>query len=231
MRATSDAGSDADDRDARARRRTWVIGGALLMASGLVVVPRALLYQAGIIGPSPGWVHYVGDWLWAIGVLILVIGLGRAGSITGRKPFSTVVVILQVIVASPAASLWLSTFVLDDPQNLHAQEDSWSSIFLPYYLTVFVLTFIAALSIGLARAVPEPWCWAPAVAFLVAIVFGSVGLGAVHWLAGFTVVHLPAITTALLGVLAIVLGIRAVGQRVAPAEATRPLPDAREGSR
>ncbi|WP_313354441.1 hypothetical protein [Microbacterium sp.] len=231
MGATPDAGSDADDRDARARRRTWVIGGALLVVSALVVVPRALLYQAGIIGPSPGWVHYVGDWLWAIGVLILVIGLGRAGSITGRRPFSTVVVILQVIVASPAASLWLSTLVLDDPQNLHAQEDSWSAIFLPYYVTVFVLTFIAALSIGLARAVPEPWCWAPSGALLVAIAFGSVGLGGVHGLAGFTVVYLPAITTALLGVLAIVLGIRAVGQREAPPETTRPLPDSREGYR
>lgn len=56
--AESDAGSDADARDARARRRTWVIGGALLVLSALLVVLRMLLFRAGIIGAHPAWARW-----------------------------------------------------------------------------------------------------------------------------------------------------------------------------
>ncbi|UNK71172.1 hypothetical protein [Microbacterium sp. H1-D42] len=232
MSALSDAGSliesDAVARDNRARRRTWVIGGALLVLSALVVLVRVLTYRAGIVGESPAWAYYIKDWLWGIGALILVIGLGRAGSITGRRPFATILVILQIIVASPAAAWYLSTRLPDLPTSTHAAEDAWTAVFIPYYLAVFALTFTAALAIGLVRAVPAPWCWAPSVAFLVAIVFGSAVSGGAYVLGGFSVVYLPVISTGLLGMLAIVLGIRA--GRDEPAETRRPLPEFQEGS-
>ncbi|MBN8204492.1 hypothetical protein JF550_00810 [Microbacterium esteraromaticum] len=211
-----DATSDAGDCDVRARQRTWVIGGALLLMSALLVVLRMLLFRAGIIGSMPDWTYYVKDWLWAIGVLILVIGLGRAGSITGRRPISTLVVILQVFVAAPVAATWLSTLVLDDPQNPYAQEDSWSAIFLPYFLVVGVLTLLAATLIGRARAVPSPWSWAPLWAVGATFAFYAATFTAAPAFGGFTVVYLPVISTALLGVLAIVLGIRARTRRPVP---------------
>lgn len=172
--AQSDAEVDAVARDARAQRRTWVIGGALLVLSALVVLVLLLAFRLGVVaaGGWPVWVYDVKDWLWAIGALVLIIGLGRAGSITGRRPFTTIVVILQVVVASPMTSRWLSTLILDDPQNPHAEEDSWGAVFMPYYLVVFALTLAAVILIARARAVPTPWNWAPMWAFGAAGAFG-----------------------------------------------------------
>lgn len=187
------------EEDTRARRRTWVIGGALLVLSGVVsLVAR---------GPL-GWMYSGKDWLWGIGALVLVIGLGRAGSITRRRPFATIVTILQIAVASPAASSYLSTRLPDLPPSTNAAEDAWSALFFPYYVLVFVLTVTAAIAIGIAGAAPKPWSWAPFWVLIATIGFWSVVAGGGHGLGGFTVVYLPAVSTVFLGILAIVLGIR-----------------------
>lgn len=224
-RVQTAAQADAETRDARARRRTWVTGGVLLALSALVAL-LVLSARLGLV--ASGWIHYSKDVLWGIGALVLVIGFGRAGSITGRRPFATTVTVLQVLVSSPAAAWYLSTQLPDLPPSTHAAEDAWTAVFIPYYLMVFALTFTAALAIGLVRAVPAPWCWAPFLAFLVAIVFGSAASAGAYALGAFTVVYLPVITTALLGILAIVLGIRA--GRDEPADTRRPLSETQEGS-
>ena len=148
----------------RQRRRTWLIGGALLVLAGI----------AGLVarGPLVG-MHYAKDVLWALGALVLVIGLGRAGSVTRRRPIPTVVVLLQLAVANPLTAWWLSTLPLKDPQNPYHQEDSWISVFLPYYAAVFALTVASVIVIGVMRALPRPWSWAPSW-----VLVWSWGLGA-----------------------------------------------------
>ena len=138
--------------EARQRRRTWVTGGVLLVLAAI----SALVAR----GPLAGMV-YAKDVFWALGALVLVIGIGRAGSITRRRPFPTTVVLLQILVANPLTAWYLSTLPLDDPQNPHAQEESWISVFMPYYGVVFVLTVLSAIIIGAMRALPSPWSWAP----------------------------------------------------------------------
>jgi hypothetical protein len=203
----------AGRRDARARRRTWVVGGILLVLAALVgFVARFEL----------GRFAQVKDLLWAVGVVVLVIGLGRAGSITGRKPLASVVVLLQVLVASPPAQQYLSSLVLKDPANPQAEEDSWKSIFPLYYLVLFSLTVVAALLIGTARSLPSPWNWAPAWALgaaLLSLTAGTMMIAGVGGVAGRVVWEIPGVGTAFLGVLGIVLGLRA-----APVRTTSPAP-------
>lgn len=214
--STADAeASDAEAADARERRRTWMIGGAVLVLAAVV----------GLVARGPlAWLYYGDDLLWGVGVLILVIGIGRAGSITRRRPFATTVVILQVIVASPAASWYLSTQLPDLPPSTNAAEDAWSALFMPYYVLVFVLTVTAVFMIGFAGAVPKPWSWAPswvlvwsAVLWWVSLqTFSSAPLGT--WAATVGAYIGPvsgAIGIAFLGILAIVLGRRSTRASVA----------------
>jgi len=193
----------------RQRRRTWVIGGVLLVLAAVVgFVAR---------GPFVG-MHAATDVFWALGVLVLVIGLGRAGSITRRRPIPTAVVLLQLAVANPLMVWCLSTLPLTDPQNPYQQEDSWISVFLPYYAAVFVLTVAAVIVIGVMRALPRPWSWAPSW-----VLAWSWGLGAASLaMFGAAPLDTPLSTigallglvsaqlgTLFLGVVAVVLGWRA----------------------
>ncbi|WP_219085386.1 hypothetical protein [Microbacterium resistens] len=192
-----------EDPDARSRRRTWVAGGLLLVLSAVV----ALVAR----GPLAG-IHLAKDALWALGVLVLVIGLGRAGSLTARRPVATVLVILQVVLASPWAARFVSGFVLDDPANPHAEESSWKSIVFPYQVVLAVLTVVVVLLIGIIRAWPRFWSWAPAgglVVWVVVLAAGFLSPVTDSRLLGFALVFLPPVLTALLGGIAIVLGLRA----------------------
>lgn len=189
-------------KDARAQRRTWVTGGILLVLVGVVTfVARYELARYG----------RVKDVLWALAVLVLVFGLGRAGSITRRRPWTTIIVLLQLLVASPLAVWYLDGLVLKDPANPNAQEDSWGSIFLPYYVAVFALTVSAVLMIGAVAALPKPWSWAPAWGFGFTVIAAIIGylspLGGpvLRW----ALFYIPAIVALLLGGLLIVLGARA----------------------
>lgn len=179
-----------------------------------------LAAAVGLVARGPlGWMHYGKDWLWGIGVLVLAIGIGSAGSITGRRPFATIVVILQVIVASPAVSWYLSTRLPDLPPSTHAAEDAWGALFMPYYAIVFALTVATVLLIGFAGVVPRPWSWAPSWVLVWSSVFwwlslqmfSSAPLGT--WIATVGAYIGPvsgAIGTAFLGVLALILGRRSV---------------------
>ncbi|MFE6734914.1 hypothetical protein [Microbacterium sp. NPDC057650] len=204
----------AGRRDARVRRRTWVTGGILLVLAALVgFVARFEL----------GRFAQVKDLLWAVGVVVLVIGLGRAGSITGRKMLASVVVLLQVLVASPLAWAYVSSLVLKDPASPQAEEDSWKSIFPLYYLVLSSLTVFAALLIGIARSLPSPWNWAPAWVLGAAFISLLVGAMMFPGMAGAVRVawEIPGVGTAFLGVLGIVLGLRAASVRTAsPAPAS-----------
>ncbi|WP_439280158.1 hypothetical protein [Microbacterium sp. A93] len=196
---------NAADRDARSRRRTWVTGGALLLLTALVgFVARFDLAQF----------HYWNDVFWAVGVLVLVIGFGRAGSITGRRPLATIVTVLQLVFASPLAAGYLSSLVPSDPGNPYAEEDAWIAVMFPYFAVVLVLTVAAVILIGIANALPRHWSWAPALvlaasaASSAALSLFSAGDGTLGIVTRM-LYEVPGVGIALLGALAIVLGLRA----------------------
>ena len=196
---------DTADRDARARRRTWVAGGATLLLAALVgFVARFQLAQF----------HYVKDVLWAAGALVLVIGIGRAGSVTGRRPLGTIVALLQVLLASPPVAIYLSGLVPDDPGNPYAEEDAWGSVMFPYFAVIAVATIVAVLLIGFADALPRPWSWAPAWVLALSALSGVASVLLLSRtgspdVAGRVLYEVPGVGMASLGVLAIVLGVRA----------------------
>ncbi|REJ03903.1 hypothetical protein DY023_16405 [Microbacterium bovistercoris] len=198
--------SDQDAaKDARAQRRTWVIGGLLLVLAALV----------GFVARfERAWMHPAQNVLWAFGVLVLVIGLGRAGSITGRRPLATTTVLLQLAVANPLTAAFVSSLVPQIPDNLYEQEDAQIAVTFPYLGLVLVLTVATVILIGLAGAVPRPWNWAPAGVLAIAAISSFASLrfvtadGAAR-VAGRILFELPGVGVLFLGVLAIVLGARA----------------------
>ena len=192
------------DERRRQRRRTWVVGGILLVLSAVVgFVARFEL--SSFSGAR--------EVLWALGVLILVIGLGRAGSITGRRPIATTVVLLQLALASTPMLNLLSSLTPEIPGNPNAEEDAWGALMLPYYAVLFLITVAAVLLIGFVDALPRPWSWAPAwvlvgsgiaMAALIMVTFADAA--AVPRRILFEV---PGTGVMLLGILAVVLAIRA----------------------
>jgi hypothetical protein len=69
---------DAGGTDARARRRTWMLGGGLLAASALLSL---------WVASSPGApVGIVPGLFFAAGAIVFAIGLGQSGSVTARRP-------------------------------------------------------------------------------------------------------------------------------------------------
>lgn len=196
---------DTADRDARARRRTWVAGGIMVLLAALVgFVARFQLAQF----------HYVKDVLWAAGALVLVIGIGRAGSVTGRRPLGTIVALLQVLLASSPVAIYLSGLVPDDPGNPYAEEDAWGSVMFPYFAVIAVATVVAVLLIGFADALPRPWSWAPAWVLALSALSGVASVLLLSRtgspdIAGRVLYEVPGVGMASLGVLAMVLGVRA----------------------
>lgn len=197
--------------EARQRRRTWVVGGSLIvLAASVGFVARFELAPY----------HAAKDVLWALAVLVLVVGLGRAGSITRRRPFASAVALLQVAVAAPPLPTFLSGLVPDDPGNLYAQEDAYMAVMIPYQALLFTMTLAAVILIGAIAALPRPWSWAPAFVLAVSVISSTatlaIGFGGPSAVLQRILFEVPGAGMLLLGILAIVLGIRA-GTRPEPA--------------
>ncbi|MGB4135684.1 MAG: hypothetical protein WA971_03920, partial [Microbacterium sp.] len=130
----------------------------------------------------------------------------------------------QLVLASPPASRFVSGLVPKDPQNPYTEEDSWNSIVLPYLGVVFVLTVLAVILIGLAGALPRPWSWAPSWVLAASVIAGwasnllfmaSIRQGGAANVVSRMLFELPGVGVMFLGVVAIVLGLRAT-RHVAP---------------
>ncbi|MFK4762760.1 hypothetical protein ACI3KS_17670 [Microbacterium sp. ZW T5_45] len=190
--------------EARQRRRTWVVGG-ILMALAASVGFAARFELAPY--------HAAKDVLWALAVLVLVVGLGRAGSITRRRPFASTIVLLQVAMAAPPLPTFLSGLVPDDPGNLHAQEDAYLAVMIPYQALLFAVTVVAVILIGAVAALPRPWSWAPACVLALSVLSSTatlaIGFGGPSAVLQRVLYEVPGAGMLLLGVIAIVLGIRA----------------------
>ncbi|MFE6996837.1 hypothetical protein ACFVAE_12815 [Microbacterium sp. NPDC057659] len=201
---------DVDSSGAAAvqRRRTWMIGGILLLA------PVLLDMIAGMPGAWPG---VLSGPLFAAALVIFAIGLGRGGSVTARRPLGTGTLIGFAIwnLAWP----WVMHLIADPGIVDGVVADD-------YYATMqmlatsgqvvsLILAIIVVTQIGRVRVVPRPWNWAPLWA-LVAVVVGQVlqrllvaaDLTALLMMIGPFYSLIAVLPTAFLGVLAIVLSTR-----------------------
>lgn len=194
--------ADAEARAASARRRTWVIGGILLLLSVLVlVVARGPL--AAVVPAK--------DWLFAAAGIVFAVGLGRGGSVTRRGVLGTVSTIL-LVVAPLTQAFWFS--LVPDTLDPHAEEDVWTLTWMAYLAVLAVLALVSIFCIGLADVVPSPWRWAPAwvvawtpIAYLSGLFLFS-SRSPTADLGAYLTLYGPAAGTAFLGILGLVLGRR-----------------------
>lgn len=187
---TDTVGAVSADAATTARRRTWIPGGILfVLASGAPFLGR--------VGVDGAW--QVRNWLFLAGVLLFVVGFGRAGSITARRPVSSIAAVLL------ALAFLVQPYLYDQlptgTGNLYEEEDAWIALGIGFYGVLLVLALTATIGIARAAAVPPPWNWAPLWALIGMIVVGAAVIGYGPFLA-------PLVTTLFLGAVAIVLAVR-----------------------
>lgn len=206
---------DAGAVGARARRRTWMLGGGLLAASALL----------GLAAPSlsslPGLPYLsLPTLLFSGGAIVFAVGLGRSGSVTARRPFGT-----GALVALAIWFLVQPLVLLPLPEDEAALPDfvaAMSMIGITLEVIALVLAVTAVTQIGRSGVVPRPWNWAPLWALLATVVAWLLQSGlvlgpgiaddqgvllAVFGLSGI----LEAGAVAFLGVLAMILAVRPAG--------------------
>ena len=150
--------TDAATPALRDARRAWILGGALLTAYAVMVL--VLGGYPGLIPGAAGGVLL--DLLWAAALLVLALGVRRAGSVVARRPLG--VVALAVAAAVPFASMLLWTVVPPDPR------DNAGIVMLGQGLMVLSLAalVVAGVVIGRAGAVPPRVRWLPLIVIAVA---------------------------------------------------------------
>ncbi len=208
---------DPAGRPEQAQRVTWIAGGALLLAS---VLSSGFLQAAWI--PSLGALPMA---LFAVAAALFAIGVGRAGSITARKPLGTAALIL--------CGVWpLIAWLLIDPLLLRwAPDGGWPLQATP--VLGLMISIVAVAQIARAGVVPAPWHLAPAwalgtVALRYALMFAPLG-GAfgndqealLAFIAALGMVD--AVALCFLGVVAIVLGARSARPDAVPVFGSQPL--------
>ncbi len=185
-------------------RKTWIIGGALLIASGVLGGQFLPMFFAG---------QSVGVALFAAAILIFAFGLRASESLTARRFLGTAALVALALLAVVSAIM---------QHILFSQNDYLANIMTFVYIDSFV-RFIVALTavtqIARAGVIPRPWAWAPAWALLaVALVWLTTQIPFGQAVATDTVlavnVGLVQLVTlgapVFLGILAIVLANRTV---------------------
>lgn len=190
-------------------RNVWIFAGALLAASGILGVVHSPLL-AGPLGLAEGGLTPLVILLLGAGGMLFALGFRGVGSVTARRPLGTTAIILLVAIL-PFARLFVWDAV---PPSVYAS--GWLFFYTGIDLLVeFALALVAAIAIARAGVVPPPWCRAPlwavgvsAAAEAVRVVVGILGDGAfVDVVVGIAHI-LPALATASLGVIAILLVTR-----------------------
>ena len=190
---------------------TWIFGGVLLVAIGVLQAAATLV--RGSYELQDERTALVIDLVAAVLLLLAcaayAFGFRPAESIVARRPVG-VTALLALGVLEVGFRLWWMT-----PSGYGAGPGAGMQAgFLT--VVIWILTLIATVSISRARVLPRPWNAAPLAAFGIAVVlFVITGillplLGIVVDPRGlFAVVALsPALLTAALGVISIVLGVR-----------------------
>jgi len=199
------------DADAtRSRRRTWVTGGALFIASALLgLAPPELPF-----GATRG----VSTVLFVAGAMIFAIGLGRAGSVTARRPLGTGAVIglavWQLLVGPLFGVIALGLYLATGTDPLQ----TGSMLPLALEVVTLALALVASVQIARTRVVPQPWNRAPLWALLaIAATHVIVNVAAsanliddqeALWVLFSLIGLISSAALTFLGVLAIVLAVR-----------------------
>lgn len=199
---------DESGRAGMQRRRTWLIGGILLVA-------YALMTLVGWMGTVLS-VGRLPSLLISAAFFLFAIGIGRGGSVTARRPLGTGALI--ALALWHAGAPWLFDVIPDaayrDPDlSAVLQMATVTGVVIELVLAIIVVT-----QIGRIGVVPVPWRWAP-LWVLIAVVVGQLPqTGALQGSMAFsqealvTINALFAVINAagvcFLGVLAIVLGTR-----------------------
>ena len=190
------------------RRRTWMTGGVLLVVSALLGLGMVTV---------PGLPFSISQLLFHAGAVVFAIGLGRAGSVTGRRPLGTGAIIALAVwslVVAPVAWMLVNSAAPTDVGYLSTA----AMVGTADQVVSLVLAIIAAVQIGRIAIVPGPWNWAPlwalgaiVVAQLIPNLIAAAGSISDQTLLGalFAVVGLiSASAVAFLGVVALVLALR-----------------------
>lgn len=204
----------------RSRRRTWITGGVLFVASALLeLAPPELAF-----GMSFG----LSTVLFAVGAGVFAIGLGRPGSVTARRPLGTSAVIALAVWQLLSGPLFTAVSAMllagSSPMDMSGfGRDLGLVTMLTTSMDVITLalTIVATVQIARIAVVPRPFNRAPLWA-LIAVVFAQLVPNAIA-VAGsiddqeqlsalFALIPLiTAAAVAFLGVVAIVLAVRPAG--------------------
>lgn len=208
---------DVDEDVLRSRRLTWFVGGILLIIAGLT-------WCAVQLASAPlGWLGLVTE---AAALIVFAVGIGRAGSVTARRPLGTFALAgLGVwVIVGTIARVVLTAAVL--PRGADAADQLVMMHRLVWTATdviTLVLAVIAGIEIIRARAVPAPWRWMP-LAAVVLIVAGrglqllvpSLPLNMLWPASAVAGIVLPA-TQLLLGIVAVALAASSTRRATAAA--------------
>src|SRR5690606_23681467 len=194
-----------------------MLGGGLLAASALLGLALRSFLLPGLPFMS------LSDVLFSAAAVIFAIGLGRAGSVTARRPLGTSALIALAVwlpVAAPPQQLLLPMEVsFDDPAERGGYFQLVNMVGITTEAVSLVLAIIVVVQIGRGGVVARPWAWAPLWALVVVVAARTVLSGmvpmpglvenqeamfAVFGLAGFLV----AASVGFLGVLAMILAVR-----------------------
>lgn len=145
--------------DLRARRRTWLLGGVLFVAYVLVGCSQPLVS----VLPT----DWVPDVLFGAGAVVFAIGLGRAGSVTGRRPLGTGAII-ALAVWQLLAPMWQATLFAPAPEVDDLLGLMVVNTVIP--VVAVMLAVIAVVQIARAGVVPSRWRWAPLWALIAVVV-------------------------------------------------------------
>ena len=193
---------DAGGTDARARRRTWMLGGGLLAASALLNL---------WVASSPGApVGIVPGLFFAAGAIVFAIGLGQSGSVTARRPLGTGVLVglgVWLLVQPMIHGLLMPPDPMADMVDWGARAQLMGMVVITLEVVSPVLAILAVVQIGRSGVVPAPWNWAPLWALVVVVAARLLAMGL---LAVPVLTDSPDVLNAVIS-LAAFIGICAVG--------------------
>lgn len=156
--------NDVDEDVLAGRRRTWMVGGLLLLTTGLA-------WTLSELGIAP--VGLLGLVTEPLAFIVFAIGLGRGGSVTARRPVGTIALagLGVLVVAQPLVRMVLNGMPMGEgPQAAEQYAVMHQNVGIALEVTALVLAVVAVVAIVMAGVVPSPWRWLPVVALIVALI-------------------------------------------------------------
>lgn len=144
------------------------------MTGGVLFLVSALLSggMASMQALLPGLPFDISRVLFWVGAIIFAIGLGRAGSVTARRPLGTGAIIALAawtLIVAPVA--WI--LVVSEQPTMAVEGGYPTTVAVmgtAEQVVSLLLAIIAVVQIGRAAIVSNPWNWAPLWALLAVVV-------------------------------------------------------------